>query len=144
AQFWDANTHMLIKSVELSYDTLFGASFSPDGTELACGAADNAIRLLSVPDGKLLLKFDNHSDWTFATCWTLPDAAQGQGLENAQPGTLTNRPPVHDKNQHLLSTGRDKAIKLIVADTGSFVDDINTFTSPYRCMARHPKANQVL
>jgi WD40 repeat protein len=56
----------------------------------------------------------------------------------------TNRVGKFDDDDHILSTGRDKAVKLIVAKTGSFVDDINTFTSAYRCMARHPKENHVL
>lgn len=140
-QFWDTANHALKNAVEISYDTLFGASFSPDGTALACGGADNAVRILSVPDGKVLLKFDNHSDWTFATAWTVGKA---QVKQPGRPGELTNRVGVFEDDQHLLSTGRDRAIKLIVAKTGSFVDDINTFTSPYRCMARHPKADQVL
>jgi hypothetical protein len=118
-QFWNTETNTLIKSVELSYDSLFGCSFSPDGKKLACGAADNSVRIVSVPDGKLLLKFDNHSDWTFSTVWAMDD-------------------------KHILSTGRDKAIKLIVAENGSFVDDINTFTSSYRTMARNPKADNVI
>jgi roadblock/LC7 domain-containing protein len=119
AQFWDTASNTLQNSVELSYDELYGAAFSPDGKELSMGGADSAVRIVSVPDGRLLLKFDNHSDWVFATAWATDD-------------------------KHLLSTGRDKAVKLIVAENGSFVDDINTFTSSYRCMARHPKADQVL
>lgn len=118
-QFWDMEKKTQINAVEVSKDSVFGAAFSPDGKSLSIGGADNAVRVVSVPDGKLLMKFDNHSDWTFATTWATD-------------------------NKHLLSTGRDRAIKLIVAANGSFVDDINTHTSPYRTMARHPKADQVL
>jgi WD40 repeat protein len=118
-QFWNTADNTLINAVEISKDSLFGVAFSPDGKSLSFGGADNAIRIVSVPEGKPLMKFDNHSDWTFATTWATD-------------------------NKHLLSTGRDRAIKLIVAANGSFVDDINTHTSPYRAMARHPKADQVL
>lgn len=118
-QFWDTTQKTLRKAVEIGYDTLFGASFAPDGDRLGMGGADNAVRIVSVPDGKILLKFDNHSDWVFATTWAT------------------------DK-KHLLSTGRDQAIKLIVAENGSFVDDINTHSSAFRAMARHPKMDQVL
>lgn len=118
-QFWDATTNALLKAAEVAPDSLFGASFSPDGKSLGCGGADNAVRVVSVPEGKVTLKFDNHSDWTFATAWATD-------------------------NKHILSTGRDRAIKMVVAGTGSFVDDINTHTSAYRALARHPKADQVL
>ncbi len=117
-QFWNTSNYTLIGATNVAPDSLFGASFSPDGKLLGCGGADNAVRIVSVPDGKLKLKFDNHSDWTFATVWATD-------------------------NKHILSTGRDRAIKLIVAENGSFVDDINTHTSPYRAMARNPKAEQV-
>ncbi|GDX40283.1 hypothetical protein LBMAG21_05750 [Armatimonadota bacterium] len=118
-QFWDTTTNTLLKAVEVAPDSLFGASFSPDGKLLGCGAADSAVRVISVPDGKVKLKFDNHSDWTFATTWATD-------------------------SKHILSTGRDRAIKLVVAENGSFVDDINTHTSAFRAMAHHPKAEQVL
>jgi WD40 repeat protein len=118
-QFWNTETHQLRNAVQIAPDTLYGAAFSPDGKALSCGAADMAVRIVSVPDGKVKLKFDNHSDWTFATVWT-------------------------SDNKHILSTGRDRAIKLIVAENGSFVDDINTHTSPYRAMARHPRMDHVL
>lgn len=143
-QFWDTATNTLKNAVELSYDSLYGASFSPDGTSLACGGADNAVRILSVPDGKLLLKFDNHSDWVFATTWYLQKATKGDMGQASGDRRVTNRPPVHQDELYLLSTGRDRAIKLIVAKNGSFVDDINTHTSPYRTMVRHPSEEKVL
>jgi WD40 repeat protein len=46
--------------------------------------------------------------------------------------------------KNVLSTGRDQAIKLTLVESGSFVDDINTHTTALRCMARNPKADQVL
>src|SRR5207249_3011464 len=139
---WDAQTHALKNTVTLSYDELYGGSFSPDGTQLAMGGADNSVRVVSVPDGKILVKFDNHSDWVFATAWTTPDVAKIKAEVDKIPGTTTNRPLIPEATAHLLSTGRDKAVKLIMAKNGSFVDDINTFTSPYRCMAHRPNADQ--
>jgi WD40 repeat protein len=143
-QFWDTATNTLKNAVELSYDTLYGASFSPDGTALACGGADNGVRIVSVPDGRVLLKFDNHSDWVFATTWYMQQTTGGQTEPATGDRRVTNRAPVHQEELYLLSTGRDRAIKLIVAKNGSFVDDINTHTSTYRAMLRHPFEEKVL
>jgi hypothetical protein len=143
-QFWNTETNKLIHAVEMGYDELYGASFSPDGKELACGGADNSVRIVSVPDGKLQMKFDNHSDWTFATAWTMPEVEKIKAEVAKISGGTTNRPLIPEATMHLLSTGRDRAVKLIVAKTGSFVDDINTFTSPYRTLAGHPTQNWVL
>ncbi|MEP6756432.1 MAG: hypothetical protein ABJA67_13085 [Chthonomonadales bacterium] len=101
------------------------------------------VRIVSVPDGKLLLKFDNHSDWIFATAWAKTTDIPKM-TATANKGGRTNRAAVPEDTQHLLSTGRDAAIKLVISDSGSFVDDINTHTSAYRAMVRHPNENQVL
>jgi len=118
-QFWNLKDMSQTYAGKFGYDTLFGASYSPDGKNFACGSADNSIRVLNVADGKLTMKFDNHSDWTFSTTWATD-------------------------NKHLLSTGRDQAVKLIVANSGQFVDDINTHTSAFRAMARNPVKDEVL
>ncbi|HLV81257.1 MAG TPA: c-type cytochrome domain-containing protein [Chthonomonadaceae bacterium] len=112
-QFWDTATNKLVNAVQIGYDTLFGASFAPDGKELAFGGADNSARVISVPDGKPLLKFDNHSDWVFATAFSMD-------------------------SKDLLTASRDQAVKLTVVDSGSFIDDLNTHASALRSLARNP------
>ena len=120
-QIWDTADYKLINSVKIGTDTLFGAALSADATRLVFGGSDNTVRIITVPEGKQILKFDNHSDWVLATVFTFD-------------------------NNSFLSTGRDSAIKLvhIEGETGSFIDDINTHTTIMRTLVRHPKLDQVL
>ena len=62
--------------------------------------------------------FENHSDWVFATTWTLD-------------------------GKRILSGSRDKAMKLIDASNGQFIDDINKLLEGVVCFARHPKEDVV-
>jgi len=121
-QIWDASTTGTVlvpeKSFRVSMDSIYGISWSPDGTRLAFAGADKVVRIIGASDGKEQMKFENHSDWVFATTWT------------------TN-------GQRILSGSRDKAMKLIDASNGQFIDDINKLLEPVVCFARHPTADIV-
>lgn len=121
-QLWDTETNTLVKAMRVSYDTVYGLSFSPDASRVAFGCSDQTVRVLSVADEKELVKFDNHGDWVFGTIFSTD-------------GT------------HFVSCGRDTALKLVEVDTGSFVDDINSSNKGYgeiNTLARHPSADEVL
>ncbi|MEO6036246.1 MAG: c-type cytochrome domain-containing protein [Verrucomicrobiota bacterium] len=117
-QVWDVATKAELKSFKISPDSLYGASFSPDGTKIAVGAADKSVRIISAEDGKELVKFDNHSDWTF--------------------GALFTR-----NGKRILSCSRDKAMKLIDASNGQFIDDVNKLLEGILCFARNPNDDVV-
>src|SRR5262249_23219658 len=76
-----------------------------------------------------------------ATAWTIDTAKYGNA---GTAGETTNPGGVFEKGQHILSTGRDKAIKLIVSKNRPFVDDINTLSSSYPAIRRHPKRDKGL
>ncbi len=118
-QIWDIATQQQVKSFKISPDTLYGATFSPDGKKVAFGGADKSVRIISIDDGKELVKFDNHSDWTFGAVFT------------------------HDGNR-ILSCSRDRAMKLIDSSNGQFIDDINKLLEGILCFARHPKENFII
>lgn len=121
-QLWDTSTNTLIKSIKTSYDTVYGASFSPDGKQIAFGCADKTARIISIADAKEILKFENHSDWVFGTVFSTD-------------GT------------HCVTAGRDSALKLVEIKSGSFIDDINASNKGYggiNVIVRHPQKDEVL
>ena len=117
-QIWDVAERKQSAAYKVSFDSVYGISFSPDNQMVAFGGADKSVRVLNVADGKELMKFDNHSDWVFATTFTLD-------------------------GKRVLSGSRDRAMKLINISNGQFIDDINKLLEPVLCMSRHPKQDVI-
>jgi WD40 repeat protein len=117
-QIWDAAARKQKHSVVQGNDTLFGVSFSPDGTKVACGAVDKGIRLFDVQTGNLIRKMDHHEDWVFATVFGV-------------------------NGKRLVSVGRDRAAKLTEVDTGAFIENVNLLREPLAAVARHPKKDWI-
>ena len=112
-QVWNVTDGRQTQGLRRTTDSLFGISWSPDGTRVATGGADKSVRVTRISDGQELVKFDNHGDWVFRTTWVAG-------------GT------------RLLSASRDRAMKLIDATNGQFIDDVNKLLEPIDCMVRHP------
>jgi WD40 repeat protein len=117
-QIWDVQKKTLVRAIQLSTDSIYGASFSPESDRIACGGADKSVRLINVADGKELFKFDNHSDWVFGTTFSID-------------------------GKRVLSGSRDRAMKLISASNAQFIDDINKLLENVICIARHPKEDVI-
>ena len=113
-QVWNVSDSKQTQGLRLTTDSLFGLSWSPDGTRIATGGADKSVRVTRISDGKELVKFDNHGDWVFRTTWVTDGS-------------------------RLLSASRDRAMKLIDATNGQFIDDVNKLLEPIHCMMRHPR-----
>ncbi len=123
-QLWNVADSKLAQSITISYDTLFGASFSDDGSKFAFGGADNRARVINVADGKEIMRFDAHSDWVLGTTFSL-------------------------KLDHLITISRDMSMKLVIVENAQLVDNITSITpgalkGGLMAVQRHPTKEQVL
>ncbi|CAN5890630.1 hypothetical protein BH23PLA1_BH23PLA1_04480 [soil metagenome] len=118
-QFWDLEDFELRAAVRSSFDTLYGGAWTPDGQHFAFGCADNSARVIDPRRQEEILRIDHHSDWVFGTAYSLD-------------------------GQHLMTLGRDGAIKLTEANTGSFIDDIGKNYGELKVLDRHPRENQIV
>src|SRR5262249_20862935 len=73
-QVWDVRRKKLKLSVPATYDTVYGASWSPDGSKIAFGCADNSLRAIDGGTGKQVLFQGGHSDWVLGTVFSTDGA----------------------------------------------------------------------
>ena len=102
-QVWDVAKRKLAVSAPVTFDTLYGLSWSPDGSKVAFGCADNTVRAIDPATGKQVLLMGTHSDLVLGTAF-------------CRDGT------------HLLSVGRDMTLKLTEVPTQRFVDNVTSIT----------------
>lgn len=118
-QVWDVSAKTLKVSSLVSWDTLYGVSWSPDGKYVAFGGADNIVRAIEAETGKEVLQMGSHGDWALATAFSV-------------------------KGDHLISAGRDMTSKLTEFAIQRFVDNITSITpgalkGGIQALASHPK-----
>jgi WD40 repeat protein/mono/diheme cytochrome c family protein len=102
-EIWDVDKKALLLSVPVTYDTVYGASWSSDGTKVAFGCADNTVRAIDAASGKQILYQGAHSDWVLDTCFSTD-------------------------NSHVVSVSRDGSMKLTDVATQRFEDNITSIT----------------
>jgi hypothetical protein len=124
-QIWDVAAKKLELSKSLTFDTIYGASWSPDGKHTSpLAARDNAVRAIEVATGKETLFMGGHSDWVLDTVW---------GVDG----------------KHVVSCGRDMSVKLTEVATQRFIDNVTSITpgalkGGVQVLARHPLRDEVL
>ncbi len=102
-QVWNPESEKLLVSAPVTFDTLYGVSWSPDSKALAFGCSDNTVRAVDATSGKQILQMGTHSDWVLGTVFS-------------QDGL------------HLVSVGRDMSMKLTEVHTQRFVDNVTSIT----------------
>ncbi len=111
-------------SVPLTYDTVYGASWSPDGAMVAVGCGDKTVRAFNSQTGEQVFFNGAHDDWALDTVFSV-DGSQ------------------------LVSVGRDMTTKLYEVGTQRFVDNVTSITpgalkGGITAIARHPERDEVL
>ena len=118
-QWWDVPSRKLKRSVTVCEDTVFGAVLSPDASKVVLGCADHTVRILETATGRELLKMRHHENWVLGTLFDM-------------------------EGERIVSVGRDRAVKLINASTGAFMENINLLRGELTAVARHPTRNAVV
>ncbi len=124
-QVWEAETGKLRLSVPVTYDTVYGASWSPDSKLVAFGCAtDKSLRAIDAESGAQVLFMASHDDWVLDTVFSA-------------------------KGDHVISVGRDMTTKLTELATQRFMDNLTSITpgalkGGLTCIDRHPERDEIL
>jgi WD40 repeat protein/mono/diheme cytochrome c family protein len=123
-QIWNLRSHKLAVSHPVTYDTVYGASWSGDGKLVAFGCSDNSVRVIEARSGKQVLFQGAHSDLVVGTVFSTTST-------------------------HLVSISRDGSMKLIEVATERFIDNITSITPSLlkgglMALTRHPSKDELL
>ena len=123
-QVWDVVKRELLLSHTETYDTLYGASWSPDGTRIAFGCSDNTVRAIKADSGEQVLFNGAHNGWALDTVW-------------------------NPSGDHVISVGRDRTAKLTEVATQRFIDNVTSITpgalkGGVATVDTHPKRDEII
>ncbi|QDT39260.1 DUF1549 domain-containing protein [Stratiformator vulcanicus] len=123
-QIWDVETRELLMAKTVGYDTVYGVSWSPDGSTVAIGCPDNTVRGFNADTGEQTFFMGGHNDWALDTVFS-------------------------SDGSHVVSVGRDMTAKLTEVDTERFVDNITSITpgalkGGILAVAAHPERNEIV
>jgi mono/diheme cytochrome c family protein len=123
-QIWNVAKRKLVNSTIISYDTLYGLSWSPDSKLIAFGCPDNTVRAVEAASGKQVMQMGSHSDWVMSTTFST-------------------------KGDYVISGGRDMSVKLTEIAEQRFVDNITSITpgalkGGVTAVATHPKFDEMV
>jgi len=102
-QVWDIAKKSLLLSASSTFDTVYGAAWSPDGTRISFGGSDNTVRAIDAKTGEQVFFQGGHNDWVFDTAF-------------------------NTKGDHVVSVSRDMTVKLTEFKTERLIDNITSIT----------------
>ena len=123
-QIWNLEKKALEVSKSVTYDTLYGGSWSPDGKQFAFGAADTSIRVIDSSTGGQVAYMAGHDDWVRDTVFSMD-------------------------GKSVFSVSRDKTVKQTGVATERFIGSVTTHT-PFvlsggqSSIGVHPKRSELL
>src|SRR6476619_7325908 len=108
----------------IGYDTIYGASWAPNGKMVAVGCPDNTLRAFDPETGKQVLFSGAHNDWVLDTTFSV-------------------------NSDHVISVSRDMSMKLTEVATQRFIDNITSITPGVLkggliAIDRHPTKDELL
>ncbi|MGF1578990.1 MAG: c-type cytochrome domain-containing protein [Gemmataceae bacterium] len=123
-QIWDVRKHRLKLAKSITFDTVYGASWSKDGSIVAFGCADNSTRAINARTGEQVFFNGGHNDWVLDTVFSV-------------------------KDDHLVTVSRDMSMKLSVVKTSRLVDNITSITpgalkGGLMTVDRHPTKDELV
>lgn len=123
-QLWDVARKKLKYSLPFTFDTIYGAAWSPDGKLISFGCADNSVRAIEAETGKQVLFQGGHNDWVLDTVFSV-------------------------KGSHLVSVSRDMSMKLTEVATERLEDNITSITpgalkGGLQAVDRHPNKDELV
>lgn len=123
-QIWDVAKKALKVSAPVTYDTVYGAAWSPDSKLVSFGCSDNTLRAIQVSDGKQVLFMGGHNDWVLDSVFS------------------------RDGKQ-VISVGRDMTAKHTEVETERLIDNLTSITpgelkGGIAAVAGHPSKDEVL
>ena len=139
-------------------DAAFCAAFSPDGKTLVVGFSDSSVKLLDAASGRILRKFDGHSEEvytvsfspdgkTFASASTDANVKLWKVSSGRCLKTLTHSEDVYNvsfsQNGSMIATAAGLLVKLWDVTSGECFKTLNGHSGKTRCVSFSPDGTRV-